>query len=312
MPKSGGNDKKKLALQQEDFSEMKDIEIRKNQQSGRDQARSANANKHRKKRKRKHRFYYTLLIFFLFIVGVILSVTVFFNIDTIQIEGNMRYTEEDIATAGKLSIGQNLLRLNTTKIEEEIIAQLEYCDKVTIKRSLPGTILITISEASPYFSIEQKGKYLYVSEHGRVLNINEDEPADQSIIITGLEVGDYQKGQFLQETENEKHQAVFNIRPLLEEYEFKNIRSIDLSNLSDIVINYDERVNIKIGTVADLEYKIRVAQHILAEQLSSVQTGDLQYVQSTGNYHFIPKHNLNSEDEDNDAIQENNEGTSST
>ena len=67
----------------------------------------------RKRRRNRMRPLYGLLVSALVIgVGVALSMTVFFNIDTIEIDGDAPdYTAEEIAQASGVHTGDNMMRL---------------------------------------------------------------------------------------------------------------------------------------------------------------------------------------------------------
>lgn len=86
---------------------------------------------YQKKKKRKKRarvLFFSLLFILLMITLAILSMTVFFNAETIIVEGNNHYSAEEILERGGLKIGQNLFRLDKFKAIEQM-QELPYIKK---------------------------------------------------------------------------------------------------------------------------------------------------------------------------------------
>lgn len=126
----------------------------------------------RQKRLRKRRAAAALItvIILLLIAGAVLSLTVFFPIETIKVSGSSRYTSEEIAAASGIDIGDNLFTASEKKTEEILSKSLPYIESVSFKRSLPGTLEITVKDADEYACYNVSGQYYSVSRSGRVLN----------------------------------------------------------------------------------------------------------------------------------------------
>lgn len=62
--------------------------------------------KKKRRKKRRKLMFYTLLTVFMVVVITVLSLTVFFNITTFEVEGNVRYGSEEIVAASGLQTGQ--------------------------------------------------------------------------------------------------------------------------------------------------------------------------------------------------------------
>ena len=66
----------------------------------------------RKRRKGSFAFLYKLLAFVLICGAIGLALAMFFRIDDIEISGNSRYSNEQIAAAAQIKAGDNLFFLN--------------------------------------------------------------------------------------------------------------------------------------------------------------------------------------------------------
>lgn len=134
----------------------------------------------KKRRKKKAKvLFFTLLFVLMMITLTILSMTVFFNAETINVEGNTRYTDKEILEVGGLKIGQNLFRLDKFEVIEKM-ESLPYVKEVTISRSLPNTLNVEVTENQPVVWVECDGKAAILNEEYRVLEFAELAPIEGS------------------------------------------------------------------------------------------------------------------------------------
>ena len=130
---------------------------------------------YQKKKRRKKRakvVFFGLLFVLMMLTLVILSVTVFFNAETITVEGNTSYTAEELLETGGLKIGQNLFRLD----KFEVIGQMEelpYVKTVTIKRKLPNELMVKVIENQPVVWVPTNTGVALLNEEYRVLELLE-------------------------------------------------------------------------------------------------------------------------------------------
>lgn len=153
----------------------------------------------RQKRRKKRRAVTALVtvIVLLIITGTVLSLTVFFPIETLKISGSGRYTSEQIAAASGIDAGDNLFIVSANKTRETLQKTLPYIESVTFKRSLPGTLVMTVKDAEEYICYNVSGKYYPVSRSGRVLNEYDALPEGLSEIrASGVKCRVGQKAEF--------------------------------------------------------------------------------------------------------------------
>lgn len=105
----------------------------------------------RKKRKRKRNrgrlaAFFKLLCIVAVVVAVTMGATVFFQIENIVVQGNGRYSQQEIIDASGLQIGDNLFHISTYQIEQQICQQLPYVGEVKIQRGLPNTVTLSVEE----------------------------------------------------------------------------------------------------------------------------------------------------------------------
>ena len=108
----------------------------------------------RRKRKGSFSFLYKLLVVFVICGAIVAALAVFFKVDTIEVTGNSRYTQEEIVEVTGIEKGDNLYGWNKFAIAQRLRQTLPYIGEVTIRRALPSTILITVVEWDAVARIE--------------------------------------------------------------------------------------------------------------------------------------------------------------
>lgn len=105
-------------------------------------------NHSRTRRKNRGRFgpLFKLLCALAVVIALTIGATVFFQVETIAVTGNSRYTQQEVIDASGIQIGDNLYRMNKYQIGNQVLRQLPYVEKILIRRSLPSTIVIMVSE----------------------------------------------------------------------------------------------------------------------------------------------------------------------
>lgn len=102
----------------------------------------------RKRRKNRGRLgpLFKLLCLIALVVALTAGATVFFRVETVAVSGNSRYTEEEIVAASGIQLNENLYGWNKFKVEQRLYQTLPYIGDVVIRRSLPSTVVITVTE----------------------------------------------------------------------------------------------------------------------------------------------------------------------
>ena len=72
--------------------------------------------------------------------AVVMALTLFFRVDTIEVTGTERYTEKDVIEASGIQLGDNLFLLNKYEAARSIAEQLPYIDieDIRIRREAAG------------------------------------------------------------------------------------------------------------------------------------------------------------------------------
>ena len=217
--------------------------------------------RHKDTQKRKKRntfrkiFIWLVVVITLAAVGTVLSLTVFFRINDVTVGGNTIYTEEEILAQCTIDKGENLF-LSDTKTAKNILEQnLPYIYNAEIKRKLPYTIEINITEAEPAYSIRNKDKtYILLDDNFKVLE-NGAKKA-KGITISKAVISEADLGRQIAFKDADVGDCLNKLATVVKENSFDEITAIYCNNISDNYVVYDGRIEFKLGTCENLENKI--------------------------------------------------------
>ena len=272
--------------------------------------------KKKKKKKKPHRIYNTnfgfkFLTMLAVVAVILLSMVLFFKVKHIYVEitpstdengevsEHTYYTLEEISEASGIHIDDNLLSLSKAEVASRIHAALPYVNEIQIKKKLPGSVIITVSEFSVTYGIEDAdGQWWLISRDGRVLEPVDAQSVKSHLTVIGMRIqppqlGDYIKpvaaeGADMAELSAKRSGAVEVLEALEASPSAKQIRSVDVSTSYDIVLWYGTQYEIKLGNVENLEYKLQCLQAVLAE-LGRDRSGTIDITFNEDNQvHFLP------------------------
>ena len=129
------------------------------------------ASKRRNRRRRRGRasFPLRLLCLAVVIAAFLGALTMFFRIDMIVVEGNERYTEEQIIEAAGVQKEQNLVLLNKYKVKQSIFDTLPYVETVVINRKYPDALILTVTECTASAALTGENDTWLMSDEGKIL-----------------------------------------------------------------------------------------------------------------------------------------------
>lgn len=217
--------------------------------------------------KRRHKrgsniVYYVALAILAVIVFSVLSVTVLFNTEQIIVEGESDYTEEQIIAASGLQGDENLVRLDLAGLPEKMLDKLVTLDKVTVDKVFPSTIKITVTPSIPMASFSYAGKNYVISHIGRVMAIDEND-TDCMRIIGYKPAESVIVGSFISAEDEEQDMLVQEISDAVEKEGIEDITTVNISDNLAIILTYQDRVEINIGSILQLSEKMRIIKELL-------------------------------------------------
>lgn len=253
----------------------------------RDEIRREQQLRELRKRRRKKAILYLVLFLLLLCVGAVLTFTVFFHIADFEVKGNSRYNAQEIIAASGITKGENLFLCKTEQAAGRITEKLPYVESVTIKRKLPDKLVFTIQEAQLKLAVRQGNSYLIMTGSGKVLEIGATELPEGAALLKGVEVksaspgkqagfppkarestrGDGETAGEQQENGQSQEKTVLDhLLSAVRETGLSGITQIDLSNLEDIRVVYQGRMEMLLGEDDQLAQKLKLGRQVIAKE----------------------------------------------
>ncbi len=244
---------------------------------GRRKAQTRRRESTRRKKKfnpARYTLYYIVGLLLLVSTGVILSFTVFFNIEVIELSGNTRYPEGEVLLHSGINIGDNLLELDEEAMVTTLKAQYPYFETVELIRGFPSTATIVVTEAVVDGALPTESGFALLTDYGRVLEYTATPPEDW-IDLCGYSMSDVEVSATLSEADMEMYLLLKSVREQIELNALENVNVIDFSDLLNIKFLLDKRLIINLGSDSDLEYKFTFVKQVLEESLAEGVRGIL-------------------------------------
>ena len=227
-----------------------------------------------------------VLFLAILVAAAICALTIFFKVKTISVEGAMRYHAEEIVAGMGVKQGDNLYLWNKVKVSDRLLHDFPYLESVQIRRCLPDTLMVTVTECSGAVAVPSGTGYCYLSEQGKVLELSETDGGLAT--VSGVALEDAEPGELVERAQDAYVDALLDVLQTLDAAGMLDgLRFINLTDLTDIRIGYEGRFDIRVGTLDGLSYRIRFAQTVIGERLSPSDIGRL-YWDDQNRLHFVP------------------------
>lgn len=249
-------DRRSRKAQNRKKSVVKPPEKKAKQGLSRDEQRSIDKKKLARKRKMQKKLFSFLLAVAVMCVGIVLVFSLFFKINTISVEGEKVYSDKMVTEKSGVEFDSNLFRVNEKEVSEKLSKELPYIKNVTIKRKLPDTLIINIEATKEVAAITQKGVFVLIDETGKVLDKDASILRENVAVVNNVKIKDIIEGEQLQLDNEKKTTALLTLLGAIKKSGLELLTEIDLKNLNDIKIKYDDRITFEVGSLTNIETKL--------------------------------------------------------
>lgn len=209
--------------------------------------------------------FFTLIIMVVSI-AIMALVTPLFNIQEIKVEGNNKVTTANIINLSGIKMGQNLFKNNKKNIQNSI-KENAYIESVEVKRTLPATINLKVTERQIEYQIKLISSYIYIDKQGNILENAESK--ENAIILEGYRTTEEQliNSKKLCAEDIKKLAKVQKIKEALEGSIEQTEISINIEKENDFIIFIkSENKKIYIGDTTNLANKMLYVNKILEKE----------------------------------------------
>lgn len=214
----------------------------------------------KRKRRKKRRLYLMFFTVLILLLSIYLIRSPYFKVDNVSLTGFEQIPEELIQEKSDNLKGISIF-LSSKKEIENILAAHPYFNSMSLKRSFPKTIEITIEEEQAAINYLSTGTVYLLSGSGKILemggNLNED-----SLTLTDT-LDSLKLGEYIYKENPDKMEFLDNFIKLRSLNESNiPLNGIDLTNFQEITLKVNQ-MNVQLGGRSDLKAKINQAINIL-------------------------------------------------
>ena len=236
---------------------------------------------------------FSVVLFTVLLTAALVAVaTIFFKIENIEVEGNVRYRTDEVRTASGIEWGDNLIFFNKFSAINDIFDELPYVDRVKMRRSYPSTLVITVTEtyAAAYIP-DGEDHFWLMSPTCKLLEHTREKP-DGAIEIQGLVLYAPEEGRQAA-ADGEDSSKVESLLALMnaldEEGMLGTVSMISVEGVYDLQMVFLDRFTVELGMPEQLNYKLEFLMEI-EDRLAGDDRGviDLSKLLETGEARFKP------------------------
>lgn len=229
-------------------------------------------------------FFLVLLVLVLIAAGIILTQ---FQIETIQVTGNVHYTEEEmkdiVMENGYIDNSLILYIKNKWKPIEDI----PFIEKLDIEYISPHVITITVYEKSIAGCISYMNRYVYFDKDGRVLDTSVERLEDIPC-ISGMSFDSVVLYEKLPIDDESKFSLILNMTQLITKYELQ-VDDVRFTATDEVIIYFDG-IKVLMGTGENIQEKMVDLGSILESLGDKKGTLDMrEFTREKGNASFQPE-----------------------
>lgn len=228
-------------------------------------ARAANSRRRVRRRTGRRTIHFTAFLLFVLAAGVVLSLTTFFRIEAVYVVGTDKYSPEQVAADSGIELEQNLLRVSRGQVEQRLLEKYPYIASVELRRKLPPAVEIVVTQSVPAIAALEGDDVVLLTREGKVLERGRVLIPPDVLAVQGLPTAGTAPGQLLGEASADGLVMVNYLLDAVENTGFQNITNVDITDPLNMLIVYENRLLLKMGTEADLEHKLVFIQAALAD-----------------------------------------------
>lgn len=223
----------------------------------------------RKRRRRLKPALFIMLALFLVAIAAVLSLTVFFEIESVNVSGESIYSQEMVINAAGIKNGQNLLRLNKNKISDKIEKGLPYVKDAVVTKVFPNSVSIRIVPATEFAVMEIDGQLVTIDENFKALSI-ESERREDLAFIKGVKASNVVLGEIVTITDKEQQTVLNELLKFAKASELR-VTAFDITNTVSVSALLEDRILVQFGSRNYFENKINHLKAMLPTVIADKQ-----------------------------------------
>ena len=201
-------------------------------------------------------------------VFAVLSLTVLFNVSEVKVaKAGKHYQPEQIIEAADVEVGDNMVATNWDRVKEKVEQKLPYVLSLEIKKTASGKITFSVVDDTATLVFKTSKGYALADANCKVLEIVKEKPKNKGLtLLTVKNRINADPGETISFSDDGESILYDTIRTAIKNSGIGNITGIDISDPENIYLEYQNRYRLYLGNSEDIEYKLREAKKIIAEE----------------------------------------------
>ena len=240
------------------------------------------------KSKRKKKKVLFLVFFILITFGLLfsLSLTVFFPVKNVIIQGESVYTHEEIITASGINENNNLFLVKEAQVLLSIQQKLPFIKEIELKRKFPDKVIIKVKDVDTYLLFERNETVICTDDGLRIVPNEISESAFKMKVYCSWQKNDSSSKITL---ENEDDFEIIEQVVSSAKNSGITVNVLDLQNKQEIRMLVDNRFEVVLGDYYDFSGKfsklIAMMKNIEPEKTGRIDLSD--WTQDNTNTYFV-------------------------
>ena len=201
-------------------------------------------------------------------VFAVLSLTVLFNVSEVKVaKAGKHYQPEQIIEAADVDVGDNMVATNWDRVKEKVEQKLPYVLSLEINKTASGKITFSVVDDTATLVFKTSKGYALADANCKVLEIVKEKPKNNGLtLLTVKNRINADPGETISFADDGESILYDTIRTAIKNSGIGNITGIDISDPENIYLEYQSRYRLYLGNSEDIEYKLREAKKIIAEE----------------------------------------------
>lgn len=190
-----------------------------------------------------------------------------FGVQKIEVVGDTRYDREAIIAASGIRIGQSIFSVNKIQAHDQILEQFPYIHQVDVGNASFDTIEIRVAEVEAIGALYSNGHWMVIGSHNKTveeLPMEGDRPG-RYLYVKGVSPQEAKLGG--KALDDRDFKVVTTLLSLFDRYQLTGIGAIDLSENSNIQLEWNQQITVYLGNESNLENQISLLVTILPQLL---------------------------------------------
>lgn len=256
-----------------------------NRQRYRGSSREELSKKRAKKKRRSKSFYAVTITAGILLAAVTATLVYCFAVGSpiaaIEVSGKSAYSSGEVISACGVVTGENIFTVSEKKVNAVLCRALPYIGSVKLKRNFPDKLVLVVTPTSEKYLIANKNSYICLDKDGKILSAKKQKVRDGVYRLDGFKGQSVQPGEsYTPCKEDEKRfESAKRIVAALESASIKKANVIKLDSADNIIVVYDSRFNIYLGSADNAEDKLSLAAKVIKSNVTNNNTGyiDVRY-----------------------------------